>query len=629
MENATWTIGPCPEAAVRALVEELGVSPTTASVLARRGYGDPSAARAFLEGALPGHDPFALGDMRAAVEKITAAVASGARICVHGDYDADGICATALGVLLLRELGAEPTWHLPSRFEEGYGLANQTLTRLAGDGVDLVLTVDCGITAVAEVEEATRLGLEVVITDHHRPAETFPDCPVVAPLKGEYPFAGLCGTGVVWKLAEALLGPGHAFLDRHLDVVALATVADVVPLADENRALARLGLRRLAQTQRPGLLALMRVAGVDPAACEEGAIGFRLAPRINAAGRLGRPEAALELLLTEDTAEATRLAEDLERLNRERQGVEERILRAAIGEIESWAEARRRHRGYVVAGEDWHEGGIGIVASRLVERYGRPVMLIAGADGHWKGSGRSTSAFDLHGALAACSEHLERFGGHRAAAGLTIRPEHVEAFAAAFAAHADEALADADLRPRIAVDAVVPGTELGLSLCEELGRLAPFGLGNPGVTLLVDGCELTGLSTVGDEKHLRFRVRQGGRDAGSAIAFGFGAQLDRFRRPGRYDVAFRLQENRWNGTVSPQLVVRRIFAASERYDELRGWLASEWGRGEAAWTAEARAIFEELELAAGGGVGVRRRSLLESESFRRLLESPPPLAAAA
>jgi single-stranded-DNA-specific exonuclease len=370
----------------------------------------------------------------------------------------------------------------------------------------------------------------------------------------------------------------------------------------------------------------MRVAGVDPAACEESAIGFRLAPRINAAGRLGRPEAALELLLTDDPADATRLAEALEVLNRERQGVEERILRAAIDEIEAWPSARRRHRGYVVAGEDWHEGVIGIVASRLVERYGRPVVLIAGADGNWKGSGRSTAAFDLHGALAACSEHLERFGGHRAAAGLTIRPERVEAFASAFAAHADGALTDADLRPRIAVDAVVAGAELGLPLCEELAALAPFGLGNPGVTLLVDGCELRELSTVGEGKHLRFRVAQRGRDAGAAIAFGHGSQLDRLRRPGRYDVAFRLQENRWNGTVAPQLVVRRVFDASERYDELRGWLMAEWERGEAGWSVDARAVFEELELV---GDAPRRRSLLESDAFRRLLDEPPPLAAAA
>jgi single-stranded-DNA-specific exonuclease len=617
MENGTWTIAPCPPEQVRGLVEALGIGGTTASVLVRRGYDEPAAAGAFLAGAFPGHDPFLLGDMRAAVDAIRTAVRDGRRICVHGDYDADGICATALAVLLLRELGADPRWHLPSRFEEGYGLAGQTLARLAGE-VDLVLTVDCGITAVEEVALGRSLGLDVVVTDHHRPGEAFPDCPVVAPLKGDYPFAGLCGTGVVWKLAEALLGAGHPFLEQHLDVVALATVADVVPLIDENRALALVGLRRLAQTQKLGLRALMRVAGVDPAACDEGAIGFRLAPRINAAGRLCRPEAALSLLLTDDSDEAARLAEQLEALNRERQAIEERILRAAIDEVESWPAERRRARGYVVAGEDWHEGVIGIVASRLVERYGRPVVLIAGADGAWKGSGRAPASFDLHAALGVCAGHLERFGGHRAAAGLTIRPENVAAFAAAFAAHANEVLSDDDLRPRTVVDAIVAGRELGLPLCEELGRLAPFGLGNPGVTLLIDGCELTELSTVGDGKHLRFRVRQRGRDAGSAIAFGSGGQLDRLRRVGHYDVAFRLTENRWNGTVAPQLVVRRIFAAAERYEELRARLAEQWRAGENAWTDESRAIFAELDLTNGA-----RRSLLESEAFRRLLDEEP------
>jgi single-stranded-DNA-specific exonuclease len=624
MESGAWTIEPVSVLAVRDLARSLGLSDTTASVLARRGYLDPGAAAAFLDGALPGHDPFLLGDMRAAVEAITAAVAAGARICVHGDYDADGICATALAVFLLRELGADPAWHLPSRFEEGYGLNSQTLARLAEEDVQLVLTVDCGITAIAEVAEAKRLGLEIVVTDHHRPGESFPDCPVVATLKGEYPFAGLCGTAVVWKLAEALLGSGHPFLEQHLDVVALATVADVVPLVDESRGLALAGLKRLSQTQKVGLRALMKVAGVDPAACDESAIGFRLAPRINASGRLGRPEAALGLLLTEDAQEASRLAEQLEDLNRERQAVEGRILRAAITEVESWPAAKRAHRGYVVAGEDWHEGVIGIVASRLVERYGRPVVLIAGAEGNWKGSGRSSGSFDLHGALAACSELLERYGGHRAAAGLAIRPDRVDAFADAFGALADSVLSDEDLRPRTRVDAIVPGGELGLALCEELGRLAPFGLGNPGVTLLIDGCELTELSTVGDGEHLRFRVRHRGRDAGSAIAFGKGDQLDRFRRLGRYDVAFRLQENRWNGTVSPQLVVRRIFDAVEGYEELRSWLANQWRAGETAWSAEARAVFAELELAEGGS-----RSLLESESFRQLLAEQTPLQAAA
>jgi single-stranded-DNA-specific exonuclease len=624
MATGTWQLAPCSYADVARLTRALELDQVTASVLVRRGLADPEEARRFLEGALPGHDPFLLGDMSGAVEAIVAATGSGARICVHGDYDADGICATALAVLLLREVGADVSWHLPSRFDEGYGLNPQTITRLAEEGYDLVVTVDCGITAVAEVELAASLGLSVVVTDHHRPAESLPACPVVAPLQDAYPFAGLCGTGVVWKLAQALLGPGHPFLERHLDIVALATVADVVPLVDENRALAILGLRRLAQTQKPGLRALMKVAGVDAGALDESSIGFRLAPRINASGRLCRPEAALSLLLTEDPQEAKALAEELETLNRERQAIEERISREAIDQIESWPAARRRRRGYVVAGEGWHEGVIGIVASRLVERYNRPVVVLAGADGDWKGSGRSVAAFDLHAGLGACSGHLLRYGGHRAAAGLTIEAARVETFVAAFAAHCDEVLTDDDLQPVTRVDAVVPGVDLNLGLAAELARLAPFGIGNPGVVLLVDRCELTDVGTVGDGKHLRFRVRQRGRDSGSAIAFGLGGHLDRIRAAGPFDVAFRLQENRWNGTVAPQLVVRRIFDAPDGFDELREWLAGEWRAGETAWSPDARAIFEELELEAGA-----RRSLLESPTFRALLERRPDLAAAA
>jgi single-stranded-DNA-specific exonuclease len=368
----------------------------------------------------------------------------------------------------------------------------------------------------------------------------------------------------------------------------------------------------------------MRVAGVDPAAVDESAIGFRLAPRINASGRLCRPKAALELMLTEDPREATRLAEELEGLNRERQAVEERILRAAIEQIESWPDARKRRRGYVVAGEDWHEGVIGIVASRLVERFNRPVVLLAGTEGDWKGSGRSIPSFDLHGALAACASLLGRWGGHRAAAGLSIAPENVPAFAAAFAEHASGVLEEEDLRPVTYIDAVVPrATTLTLDLCHELARLAPFGLGNPEVTLLAPGCELRELGTVGEGKHLRFRIRREGRDAGSAIAFGLGSWLDAYQREGRFDIAFRLQENRWNGTVAPQLVVRRLFGAAPRYEELREWLVEEFRRPAAARSPAAVAIFDEL------GIDLGRRHLLESERFRALLEAEPVLARAA
>jgi single-stranded-DNA-specific exonuclease len=612
----SWQLrGACERPEVEALASELGVSEVLAAVLVRRGYANTHDARAFLEAELPEHDPFELGDMREACEAIRRVVAAGTRICVHGDYDADGICATALAVLVLREVGAEVTWHLPSRFDEGYGVAGQTLSRLAAEGVGLVVTVDCGITAVDEVARAREEGLETVVTDHHRPGPELPACPVVGPYRGDYRFRELCGTGVVWKLGQALLGADSAVLARHLDLVAVATVADVVPLRDENRGLAVAGLRQLARTQKPGLQELMRVARIDPAAVDAGAIGFRLAPRLNAAGRLGRPEAALELLITEEREQAARLAQQLEDLNRDRQAVEERILREAVEEIESWPEPLRRRRAYVVAGADWHEGVIGIVASRLVERYGRPVVLIAGTDGDWKGSGRSIPGFDLHDGLRRCSGHLERWGGHAAAAGLSIKPDRVAEFAEAFSATGDASLAEEDLHRPALVDALVHGPELTLDLCAELARLAPFGLGNPNVTLLLAGCELADLVAVGEGKHLKFRVRMDGRDCGSAIAFRLGRRLDSLRRPGRHDVAFRLEANQWNGTIAPQLDVRHVFEADERYLQKREWLKAQWRKPVAGRDPQAAAVFEELGLAEGGP----KRHLLESERFRALL----------
>jgi single-stranded-DNA-specific exonuclease len=658
----------------KALSRELGVSDPVAITLVRRGYRTPEEARAFLD-ADESHEPGEFRSMDAVVTRIRGAIEAGQRITVHGDFDVDGVCATTIMVSCLRELGADCDWLIPDRISDGYGLTAANVEVLAARGTKLIVTVDCGVTAVEPVAHAKELGidvvvtdhhqpgdelpdclilhpsldgypfgdlcgtavawklscglrearaagLDVIVTDHHRPGDELPDCPIVATRPSDYPFPELCGTGVVYKLAEALLGPDDERLARNLDLVALATIADVVPLVDENRALALAGLRGLATTQRPGLRALMQASRVDAAVVDEGAVGFRLAPRINAAGRLGRPTAALELLLTDSEDDARRIAQELEELNRERQAVEERILREATAEIDSWPEARRRRRGYVVAGESWHEGVIGIVASRLVERYNRPVVLIAGTEGDWKGSGRSISSYDLHGGLAACAGHLERFGGHRAAAGLSIRPENVDALADAFAAHADEHLVDGDLRAVTTVDAIVPGAALTLSLCAELRRLAPFGLGNPGVNLLVAGCELTDLNTVGDGKHLRFRVSDSRGPAGTAIAFGLGKQLDRFRRIGYYDVAFRLQENTWNGTTSPQLVVRRIFETPDRYLELRDGFAAEWRAQQLS--PEARLIAEELALEAGGPW----RSLLESPTFRSLLEEVPlPLAA--
>jgi len=623
MYEGTWTMRPCPRGEVRELAKALGVGDATAAVLVRRGYGDPESARAFLAAEPPGHDPFLLGDVETASALIRETIAAGGRICVHGDYDVDGICATALAVTALRGLGANVDWHLPSRFEEGYGVSRDTLARLAEEECALVLTVDCGITAVEEVAEARAAGLEVIVTDHHRPGETLPDCPIVATRPSDYPFPELCGTGVVFKLLEAL---GVEGLDRHVDLVALATVADVVPLRDENRALVAAGMRRLGRTDKPGLQALMRVSGVDPATVDTGAVAFRLAPRINAAGRLGHPGAALELLLTDEDAEARRLAGELEALNRDRQAVEDRILRDAIRQVEEWREPERARLGYVIAGEDWHRGVIGIVASRLVERFRRPVVLIAGGETgeDWVGSGRSVSSFDLHGALGACSHLLGRWGGHRAAAGLSIAPDNVAAFAETFAEHAAGVLSSEDLRRVTPVDAVVRGRELTLELCEELERLAPFGLGNPGVTLLAVGAELSDFAAIGEGKHLRLAVTAAGARSG-AIAFGRGSALDRYRQPGAYDVAFRLSANHWNGTVTPQLVVKEIFETPPRFEELRRLLLVEWQAGPERWSPWAREVFAELGLDEDPGGW---RPLVESPAFLDALREEPAAEAA-
>ena len=478
-----WLIDPCSEPAALDLAGQLGVSRTMAEVLLRRGHGDAASARAFLEAEGPRHDPLLLGDMSAACDRILAAIEGGERICVHGDYDADGICATALAVLVLRSLGAEVGWHLPSRFEEGYGVGAQALERLAGEGVKLVVTVDCGITATAEVARARELGMDVIVTDHHRPAEQLPDCLRVCTRPSDYPFPELCGTGVVLKLAEALYarsGRERDQLDQHLDLVALATVADVVPLLDENRGLVRAGLRRMARTAKPGLRALMAAARIDRTRVAAGDLGFRLGPRINAAGRLGHPGVALDLLLTDDDDRARELAAKLESLNRRRQSVEEEILELAAEQVEARDAAWRERRAYVLASPDWHEGVIGIVASRLVERYGRPVVLIAIGDEGAKGSGRSIPAYDLHAGLSACAGELEKFGGHRAAAGLSIDPLRIERFAELLAEHAAAALDGQDLGRAVHVDAVVAPSELSLELADELARLEPCGLGKPG-----------------------------------------------------------------------------------------------------------------------------------------------------
>ncbi len=597
---------PYSYAEARALADELGLSEPVAVTLVRRGYRTPAAAREFLA-AEESHPPEAFGSMATVVELVTLAIDAGSRITVHGDFDVDGVCATTILVSALRELGAQADWLIPDRIEDGYGLSADNVQKLAERGTELLITVDCGITSVEEVKLARELGIEVVVTDHHQPGAVLPDCPILHPSVDGYPFESLCGTAVAWKLAQAL---GRSDVD--LDLVALATVADVVPLVGENRSLVRRGLEEVRRARRPGIRALLEAAKCEPTQLDESDLAFRLAPRINAAGRLYRADAGVELFLTEDEARAQEIAAELSRANSERRAREREVDTAAEAARRELPDELREAPGLVLAGDGWHPGVIGIVASRLAERHHRPVVVVSlDGEGGGRGSGRSIPGFDLLAGLEACAEHLEGFGGHRAAAGLQLRAENLEAFQAAFAAHATAVLGPEDLRRTERIDAVVGGAGLGLDLAEELQQLAPFGIGNPGVRLLVPSARVRDVRTMGEGKHARFSLHSG---AHRALGVAFGRASLGVGEDDPVDAAVRLEVNRWNGSVEPRLVLRELYpresAAAEAADE--AW----WRRFEAELAADPAATPErgrafdrtaaQTSTAPGGGREVVR-----------------------
>lgn len=550
---------PYSYAEARALADELGLSEPVAITLVRRGYRTVEDARCFLD-ASETHDPFRFAAMDEATSRVLAAARSGKRITVHGDYDCDGVCATSILVGALRQLGANCDWYIPDRLGDGYGLSLEGIQRLADRGTELLVTVDCGITCATEVEAAQANGIEVLVTDHHSPPERLPDCPILHPVVSGYPFGELCGTGVAHKLAVALrskAGLGDEASEEDLDLVALATVADMVPLLGENRALVRRGLVVARRARRPGIGALVAASGSDPELLDEGDLAFRLAPRVNAAGRLYRADAGVELFLTTNAARAERIAEELDRANRERRSTEREVETAAEAAFRDMPQSLRQAPALVVAGQGWHPGVVGIVASRLVERHWRPAVVIS-FDGQQtgKGSGRGVPGFDLLGGLEACAKHLTRFGGHRAAAGLEIEASELEAFRDAFIAHAARQLGPDQPTRTERVDAMVGGDGLGLDLAEELERLAPFGSGNPGVQLLVPSAQVGDVRTMGEGKHARFSLRSGGSRA-LGVAFGTPKLAVSDGEP--VDAAVRLEVNQWNGAVEPRLVLRDLY----------------------------------------------------------------------
>jgi single-stranded-DNA-specific exonuclease len=555
---------------VRRLAAELELAEPVAVTLVRRGYRTVDAARRFLE-ARESHEPTEFRGMEEVCEQILSVARGPGRITIHGDYDVDGVTSTSILVSTLRSLGADCDWFIPDRLSDGYGLTMSSVEELRRRGTELVITVDCGIGSVEEVAAAQAAGIKVVVTDHHLPGDQLPDCPIIHPVVSDYPFEGLCAAGVAHKLAIALydaagrgavetVGGRRHPADADLDLVALATVADMVPLVGENRRLVREGLRTFREAPRVGLLALMVAASVDPETVDAGALGFRLAPRINAAGRLYRADAGVELMLTDDPDRAASIAAELDKANAERRWAEQKVVEGAQRARSALPPELADAPALILSGEGWHPGVVGIAASRMVERHFRPTILLSIDGGRAKGSARSIPGFDLVAALDATSEHLNRYGGHKAAAGLELDADRLDAFRDAFIEHAASKIEPADLVRTDRLDALVGvGREgIGMDLARQLETLGPFGMGNPGPRLLVPSGRLREVRPLGEEgKHSRFQLESGaGRAAG--VAFGMNGEITR-RADQPLDLSVELEVDRWNGAEQPRVVVRELY----------------------------------------------------------------------
>ena len=592
MKYQKWDQAAPDRKAVLAL-RESGLPALASLALCARGVEDPEAARAFLsagEGELP--DPFLMKDMDKAAERVALALERGEHMAVYGDYDVDGITSTCLLTRFLRERGGRVTPYIPDRLEEGYGLNREALNTLRERGVSLIVTVDCGITALEEADYAASLGLDLVITDHHECKERLPRAlAVVDPRQKDcgYPFPCLAGVGVALKLALALTPPEEreGVLEDYADLAAVGTVADVMKLTGENRAIVRRGLSRLERDPRPGFRALLRESRAEDRGVNASTVGFTLAPRINAAGRMGRPALAAELFLTDDPIRAEELSRSLCALNRERQQTEALIFQECLARLDR--EPAQRRRAIVLAGEGWHQGVVGIVASRLAERYACPAFMICLQDGKGKGSCRSFGGFNLFEALESCADLLEGYGGHALAAGFTIREEQIGAFRRRIEACVEAWTGGGGLVSTLEIDAELPDASLlTLEEVEGLDILEPCGAGNPKPVFSLRCCTVSALNEVGGGRHLKLRLTKGGTLL-DAIFFSTTA-ADAGVAPGdRVDVAFTPQVNEFRGSRAVQLQLCDLKAAPTRmeaeravYDRLR--------RGDALSPREAEAL---------------------------------------
>ncbi len=555
-----WELRP---AAPAAFVTATGLSPLLATLLYNRDLRDPAAVTTFLSSDLRTglHDPLLMRGMAEATARISVAIERGELMAVYGDFDADGVTAVALLTQVIRAMGGQIRPYIPHRMREGYGLNRAAVTQLAAEGVRLLITVDCGISNLDEVAEANRVGLEVIVTDHHHPPEKLPPALVVVNPKQPgcaYPFKDLVGVGIAYKLVQALvrrgLSPSSLRGRDLLDLVALGTIADMGPLRGENRVLARWGIDALNTTHRPGLRALIDAAGLSAGKIRATDIGFTLAPRLNAAGRLDHAVHSYKLLLAETAEEAQPLAEELNRMNRERQELSHQVQLAAS----ELAEASGRHELPLVllADAEFPAGLVGLVAGRLVEQWGRPVVLIELGATHSRGSARSVPGFSIIDALGRCQELFTKYGGHTAAAGFTLPNTNIPALETHLLTLARQQLGEQPAKPVLAIDALVNLHELSWELLAELEQLEPFGHANSAPILMSSGVEVVEARTRGaDGRHLSMRLRQQGGPICEAIAFRLGHLVEPLRRHPRIDVAYSLEANHWDGTSRLQLKV--------------------------------------------------------------------------
>jgi single-stranded-DNA-specific exonuclease len=549
-------------AALLSLQNELKLPDPLCRLLIRRGFSDVNAAKLFLKPRLERlHDPFLLTGMEDAVARLERALARGEKILAHGDYDVDGICAATLFTRVLRRLGGQVEPFAPHRMHDGYDLSQAGVRAAAQAGATLIITGDCGIVAYDAIAMARRLGIDVIVTDHHTPGESLPDAvAVVNPNRSDctYPNSDLAGAGVAFKVCQALWtrrGQPAEELWYYLDLVAIATVADLAPLTGENRIITKYGLRLLSQSKNPGLRALLRSAGLGGLHhVQAGQVSHVLAPRINAVGRMSEASKGVKLLLEEDDSVADGLAATLEEENRERQAVDRQTLAEALGQLEDSYEPARDYS-IVLGGVGWHPGVIGIVASRIVERLHRPTVLFAvdAALPTARGSARSIPGFDLYDALKECSELFERFGGHRYAAGMDIRKERIPEFRAAFAEVAKSRLTPDDLIPELDYDLEIGLSEATFDLTRLLRHAGPFGVGNPGPVFVTRDLRVHGQPREVGDGHVKLDLVQNGARR-TAIGFGMAERLrdiDIANSP--IEIAYQLQENHWNGQVELQV----------------------------------------------------------------------------